>query len=153
MADMMADHDFIFKPGLWVGEGKVTFSASPDRVRFYTKWTFESQIDHAMAWHQHVELEGGDSNVYNTFRFFNIQPDTFEVELSNELLGSVCGKGLIDQRTIAWEFRGNPEFEGFEVYERQENGDFMLHAEYSSLDQIRTIIDGRIWEKSIKGKE
>jgi hypothetical protein len=66
------------------------------------------------------------------------------------MLGSVQGKGIIDAKTIAWEFRGHPDFEGFEVYELQENGDFMLHAEYSSLDQIRTIIDGRIWKKATK---
>lgn len=144
----MAVHDFIFKPGLWVGEGKVTFSASPDRIRFYTKWTLEKEKESQLIWHQHVELEGGESNVYNTFRFSNIKPDTFAVELNNELLGTVLGKGIIDRKTIAWEFRGHPEFEGFEVYELQDNGDFMLHAEYSSLDQIRTIIDGRIWKKA-----
>jgi hypothetical protein len=144
----MTDHDFIFKSGLWVGEGKVTFSASPDRIRFYTKWTQEKEKAPDLFWNQHVELEGGESNVYNTFRFFNVKPNSFEVELNNELLGTVVGKGLIEPKTIAWEFRGHPEFEGFEVYELQENGDFMLHAEYCSLDQIRTIIEGRIWKKS-----
>jgi hypothetical protein len=38
-------------------------------------------------------------------------------------------------------------FEGFEVYEQQENGDYFLHAEYGSPDQFRTIIEGLIWRK------
>ena len=146
----MTIHDFIFKPGLWVGEGKVTFSASPERVRFYTKWTIEKEAEDEIVCQQHVEMEGGESNVYNTFVFSNIQKDSFNVELSSEILGSVQGKGLIDKKTIAWEFRDHPEFQGFEVYELQDNGDFMLHAEYSSTDQIRTIIDGRVWKKAVK---
>lgn len=141
---------FIFKPGLWIGEGKVTFSASPESVRFYTKWTVEKENNKQIICQQHVEMEDGESNVYNTFIFSNLLPHSFSVELSNELLGSVQGTGLIDDKTIAWEFRGHPEFEGFEVYELQDNGDFMLHAEYSSMDQIRTIIDGRIWKKAVK---
>lgn len=146
----MVIHEFIFNPGIWVGEGKVTFSASPDLVRFYTKWTIENENQQAITCHQHVEMEGGESNVYNTFVFSQIKPQSFSVELVNELLGPVQGKGIIDSKTIAWEFRNHSEFEGFEVYELQENGDFMLHAEYSSVDQVRTIIDGRIWKKVLK---
>lgn len=144
----MSTFDFIFKPGIWVGEGKVTFSASPEKVRFYTKWTIEKEVKKTITCQQHVEMEGGESNVYNTFTFSEITPKTFKVELISELLGSVHGTGLIDDKTIAWEFRGHPEFEGFEVYHFQENGDFVLHAEYSSMDQIRTIIDGKVWKKS-----
>lgn len=146
----MSQFDFIFKPGLWIGQGKVTFSASPETVRFYTKWTIEPEKNQQIVCHQHVEMEGGDSNVYNTFVFSNVLHNAFSIELTNELLGTVQGKGILDGKTLAWEFRGHPEFEGFEVYELQENGDFMLHAEYSSTDQIRTIIDGRIWKKAAK---
>lgn len=144
----MFNHEFMFKPGVWVGEGGVTLSASPERLRFYTKWTVDSGKNHVMLCHQHVEMEGGKSNVYNTFAISDVLPISFSIELSNELLGIVHGKGLTDKKTIAWEFRGHLEFEGFEVYELQDNGDYNLHAEYSSVDQIRTIIDGRIWKKS-----
>jgi hypothetical protein len=70
------------------------------------------------------------------------------MELENELLGKVKGAGVIDEKTIAWEFHGTGGLEGFEVYELQDNGDYMMHAEYSSPDQFRTIIDGRIWKKN-----
>lgn len=144
----MSNHDFMFKPGLWVGEGKVTFSVSPERLRFYTKWNVSNGENNRMLCHQQVEMEGGESNVYNDFTISNVQLTSFSIELSNELLGIVKGKGLIDAKKIAWEFRGHPEFEGFEVYELQDNGDYNLHAEYSSIDQLRTIIEGRIWKKS-----
>lgn len=97
---------------------------------------------------QQVEMEGGEENVFNNFAFSDIHPDSFAVELTSGILGTVTGKGVIDTKTLAWEFRNFPEFEGFEVYELQENGDYMLHAEYASAEQIRTIIDGRIWRKA-----
>lgn len=144
----MSNLNFIFKPGLWLGEGNITFSASPEMVHFYTKWTVEEEKNSKIVCHQRVEIEGGESNVYNTFGFFNLFPHSFSVELSSDFLGKAEGKGILDDKTIAWEFRGHLEFEGFEVYELQDNGDFVVHGEYSSPDQIRTIIDGRIWKKS-----
>lgn len=144
----MTNHKFIFSPGQWVGEGKVTFSASPERLRFYTKWNIEKDKGGVIACNQQVEMEGGGDNVYNSFIFLDVQHEAFLVELTSDLLGTVMGKGVIDTKTIAWEFRGHPEFEGFEVYELQDNGDYMLHAEYASSDLVRTIIDGRIWLKA-----
>jgi len=70
-------HDFIFKPGLWVGEGRVTFSASPERLRFYTKWTIEKEIEKTVTSQQRVEMEGGGSNVYNTFILSDMTPVSF----------------------------------------------------------------------------
>lgn len=144
----MNSHKFIFAPGQWIGEGRITFSASTEHLRFYTKWVIENEEKGSVRCQQDVEMEGGEDRVFNGFLFSNILPNSFAIELTNELLGSVTGKGVIDSKTIAWEFRGHPEFEGFEVYELQENGDYMLHAEYATTEQFRTIIDGRIWKKA-----
>jgi hypothetical protein len=146
----MAKHDFIFSPGHWIGEGRITFSASPDRLRFYTKWLIEEDKDNSIHCLQYVEMDTGEERISNKFAFSNILPRSFDVELSSEMIGSVHGKGIIDEKTIAWEFRGHPDFEGFEVYELQDNGDYMMHAEYALPGQFRTIIDGRIWKKSTK---
>lgn len=145
----MFSHDFIFKPGLWIGEGKVTFSASPEVLRFYTKWTVEKEKDQEIVCLQQVEMGQGESNLFNKFVFSHILSTSFQVELTSELLGTVQGKGIMDSKMIAWEFHGHAEFEGVEVYQMQDNGDYLLHAEYSSVDQFRTIIDGRIWKKAV----
>lgn len=149
-------HKFIFTPGQWVGEGRITFSISPDRFRFYTKWTIEKNAKGIITCQQQVEMEGREESLVNTLTLTNIKPEGFDIELDNGILGLIPGKGVIDPHTIAWEFRGHPDFEGFEVYELQEDGggDYMLHAEYSSVENFRTIIDGRIWckdEKKEKG--
>lgn len=153
----MTKHAFIFEPGQWIGEGRVRFSSSPDEIKFYTKWnipdvkTGGTSTDRQTIYcFQQVEMRGTNEQVLNQFCFSEITPLGFLIELENELVGKVRGKGVIEPKTIAWEFRGHSNFEGFEVYELLENGDYMLHAEYSSLDQFRTIIDGRIWKKVSK---
>lgn len=144
----MTQHDFIFQPGQWIGEGKITFSSSPEHLHFYTKWMIAPPTDHHIHCQQKVETQGSDDQVLNDFKVSDASASSFRIELKNEHVGKVVGQGVIDAKTIAWEFRGNNQIEGFEVYELQDNGDYMVHAEYSSSDQFRTIIDGRIWKKS-----
>lgn len=143
----MIEKDFIFTPGFWLGEGKISFSASPEFIKFYTKWQITEEAPGIMAATQVVEMHGMEEQVINTFTFKDISSTTFTVFLENNLVGSVVGKGIRDGHTIAWEFRNQSIFEGFEVYEQQENGDYFLHAEYGSPDQFRTIVEGLIWRK------
>lgn len=144
----MNKHDFIFKNGVWIGEGKVKFSTSLEQIHFYTKWKIQVVDKHESRAEQQVEMRGGGENVVNYFTFSHIKDSGMAVALENEILGSASGKGVIDDKKIAWEFLQHSDFEGFEVYELQENGDYLLHAEYVSTDQHRTTIDGRIWKKN-----
>lgn len=141
-------HQFLFQPGYWIGEGKITFSGSSEHIRFYTRWMIGDKNEGEIVCNQQVEMQGSEELITNCFILTDVKENSFQISISNELIGEVKGKGIVDQKTIAWEFRGQGAMEGFEVYEIQENGDYMLHAEYSSPDQFRTIIDGRIWLKS-----
>ena len=145
----MEKHQFIFTPGVWIGEGKITFSTSPEHVNFYVKWIING-LNEQKKIHseQQVEMQGVEENTFNAVVFSEISQNEFKISLENHLLGKIHGKGVIDEKTIAWEYRGDPEFEGFELYELQDNGEYSLHAEYTSTDQYRTIIDGRVWKKS-----
>lgn len=144
----MNAHQFLFVAGIWIGEGKVTFTGTPEHIHFYTKWTINPPEKNGIIAKQEVEMRGGGENVINHFHFTDVTSDTFFLTLQNELLGKANGNGVIEAKKIAWEIRNHPDFEGFEVYELQDNGDYMVHAEYISPDQHRTTIDGRIWKKS-----
>jgi len=96
---------------------------------------------------QLVEMQDLHEHLVNTFTFFDIQESTYSVCLENENVGKIYGKGLRDEKIIAWEFRGQIAFEGFETYEKQENGDYFIHAEYGSPSEFRTIIEGLVWRK------
>lgn len=147
----MNPHKFLFTPGRWLGGGKITFSSSNELIRFYTSWAIEEEAESKIFCRQRVEMQQVNETVNNSFLIYDITQNAFKVDLENELFGSVSGAGIFDAETIAWEFHGTTTqdnlFEGFEVYNLQEDGDYMVHAEYSSAELFRTIIDARIWMK------
>lgn len=146
-------HDFLFKPHIWIGEGKITFSYSPDFVKFYTRWHVQTESEGLIKAIQTVEMKGVQEHVVNEFTFKSITSSTFSVSLENDMVGMVLGKGILDPTKISWEFAPGQSIEGFEVYELQENGDYFLHAEYLSPDQYRNTIEGLIWKKSTEGEK
>ena len=142
-------HLLLFSKGLWIGEGKISFSASPDHIRFFTKWSYIDQTDPIFhRWEQVVEMQGNEESIKNSYSITPLTDTTFSISLENEVIGKAIGKGVIETNKIAWEIRNPDTFQGFEVYELQENGDYMVHAEYAAQDNFRTLIDGRIWLKS-----
>lgn len=142
-------HLFIFKPGIWIGEGTISFSMSPTKVKFFTRWEVVDLGEKGSQCRQAVELQGVDEHVINQYSFTKPEELEFEVVLENELVEKVKGHGFIENNKIAWEFREGGAFEGFEVYELGENGLYHMHAEYASSDQFRTVIDGQIWKKHV----
>lgn len=140
--------DFIFTPGTWLGEGKISFSASPEFIKFYTKWEISEAAPLIMQARQVIQMQGIEEKTVNDYIFKDIHSDSFKVIIENEALGSAEGLGITNEKMIAWEFNKPSTFEGFETYERKENGDFFLHAEYGTNDHYRTIIEGLIWRKS-----
>lgn len=116
-------------------------------IRFYTRWTVESRNKATIIARQLVEIQGAEESILNSFTLSTVTDEKFNIQLENDLVGKIKGTGLYDTQSIAWEFRGNPSFEGFEVCRLEDNGDYSVHAEYASIDAHRTTIDGRIWLK------
>lgn len=143
----MTHHEFLFVPGRWVGQGKITFSNSNDLLRFYTSWMLTPGNEGEMYCNQLVELQGVDEQILNSLKVYEITANDFKIDLESAPNGIAKGKGVIDLKTIAWEFHGTGSIEGFEVYELQDNGDYMVHAEYSIAGLFSTCVDGRIWRK------
>ncbi|SCA62688.1 Uncharacterized protein SCG7086_AC_00300 [Chlamydiales bacterium SCGC AG-110-P3] len=143
----MSGHDFIFTTGEWLGKGQVAFSASEDTIRFNTLWQVVKADGGDISLHHEVELVGVPEKVVNELEVSSVTSSGFAICLSNDMIDKVHGKGIIEDRRIAWEFRGKPGFEGFEIYNLCDDGSYEVHAEYLSSDQFRTIIDGHIWKR------
>ncbi len=80
---------------------------------------------------------------------YNLTSGEFAIELENQALGKVTGKGLVNDKVIAWEFRiVEIGFEGFELYEKQDEKNYLMRAEYATSDQFRTLIQGRVWQQT-----
>lgn len=143
----MIKHPFIFNPGNWIGEGKITLNMVEDQLKFNTSWGVENR-DFAgkITCGQNIQIEGLAENMRNDLTFFDVGSKTFSVEMENPNIGRIVGTGVYDDKTIGWEFRNNDmEFEGYETYTLQDDGSYMMRGEYITSDQFRTMIEARIW--------
>lgn len=150
----LTKHTFLFNPQHWVGDGTITFNEFGHGLKFYTQWKVLEISKDQISCTQEIEVEGLMDKTQNRFILSGIKNNTFIITLENESLGRVVGKGVYDDKTVAWEF-SNKElgFEGFEVYEVQADGNYITRGEYISIDQLRTIIEGKIWKKQSGAKE
>jgi hypothetical protein len=143
-------HTFIFSPSSWLGEGKIQLSMTEETLPFYTKWTISQKDEQGkIECTQETQVNGLSELMHNQLVFFDFKQGHFSLELDNLSIGKVSGKGLVTDQMIAWEFRV-PEigFEGFETYEKQPDNTYLMHAEYATDDQLRTVIKGKIWQKT-----
>ncbi|WP_194847681.1 hypothetical protein [Candidatus Neptunochlamydia vexilliferae] len=151
---MSKKHSFILKPGPWLGEGKISLSMAEEAMPFFTRWKVpepdeKGRIDSL----QEIQISGLQDMMQNQFSFYDITPKGFQIELQNQSLGKVVGKGMINEKLIGWEFRlDHLGFEGFEFYEKGEAPDtYLLHAEYATNDDFRTVIHGKVWRPVEEG--
>ena len=141
---------FIFSPGIWLGEGTITFATSPDIIKFYTKWEISENNQSCIHAKQVVEMQGIKEKVVNHFIFTDFTDTSFSVCLESEAMGRVQGLGAITPVLLRWEIiQSDVSSQGFETYELQDNGTYCLHAEYKSTDPYQTTVDGLIWKKGV----
>jgi hypothetical protein len=142
----MFNHTFIFSPGLWLGEGKITLNMVEEELFFGTKWSvqntdFAGKVNCA----QEIQIQGLPEQMRNELIFHAFQGKAFQVDMENQNVGKITGTGIFDEKMIAWEFRNNVNFEGYETYSLQEDGSYLMKGEYVTNDQFRTQIEARIW--------
>jgi len=145
----MFNHMFIFSPGTWMGEGKIVLNMVEEELFFGTHWAvqntdFSGKVNCA----QEIRIQGLPENMRNDLTFYDFQAKTFSVDMENQNVGHIIGSGVFDEKMIAWEFRNNENFEGYETYVLQEDGSYTMKGEYITSDQFRTQIEARIWMHS-----
>ncbi|MFI5334674.1 MAG: hypothetical protein ACHQT8_05880 [Chlamydiales bacterium] len=148
----MQKHDFIFSPCAWIGDGKIQLNMVDEELGFVTKWTVsERDPTGKIQCVQEIQVKGLSDVMHNEFSISNLTANNFSIEMENPAIGKIMGTGLISPAVIGWEFRV-PEigFEGFEFYEKQDDGSYLMRAEYASSDQYRTLIRGKVWVQTKK---
>ena len=146
----MSAHSFILSPSQWLGEGKIVLNMVEEELSFFTRWNVSNKDPSGLIeCVQEIQVKGLSDIMMNQFVFTNLSPNSFTIELENQALGKIVGTGVINDKVIGWEFR-LPElgFEGFEFYEKQPDNSYLMHAEYSTSDQFRTLIKGKVWRPS-----
>lgn len=147
----MKHHPFLFTPITWLGQGQISLSMAQEELTFFTRWTVNHvDTDGKITCAQEIQIKGLSDIMHNDFLLFDLKEGSFTIDLENEALGRVTGKGLIDEKMIAWEFRVEDlGFDGFEIYEKQDDKNYNLRAEYATGDQFRTLIKGKLWQKNL----
>ncbi len=140
-------HPFLLSPGVWIGEGEITFLQSPNKLKFYTRWRIDPSDQGIINCVQEIELHGLEQVNENRLIITDVGESGFKISVENELMGKLSGKGVWDPVRLAWELRDQPGMEGFEVYELLPTGEYQFHAEYSS-PPFKTLISGKLWMKS-----
>lgn len=143
-------HLFIFTPGTWFGEGKITLSMVEEELPFSTSWTVQNKdFVGKISCAQEIQIQGLSENMRNELAFYDFQIKGFSVDMENQNVGRIVGNGVFDDKIIGWEFRNNDmNFEGFETYSLQSDGSYMMKGEYVTSDQFRTQIEARLWPQS-----
>lgn len=142
----MESGHFIDQLGVWLGRGTLSISAVAEVLGLAVRWTVESASEGQIYALQEIEMKGEGTPLQNRYRFFDMTPESFRIELENEFVGKVLGTGVIDKKRFAWEFRDSGSgFEGVEVYEKQSDNTYRFCANFLSQDQLKTSVEGVMW--------
>jgi len=125
-------------------------SAVSEELAFFTRWTVATVDGNGLIeCTQEVQVKGLSDVMRNEFVMYNFANGAFTIDLENQALGRITGKGLINEKVIAWEFRVEEiGFDGFEIYEKEDDKNYSVRAEYATTDQFRTLIQGRVWQQT-----
>ncbi len=145
----MSHHHFLLSPGCWLGQGNIQLSLVAEELSFATLWNIGSpDSEGRIECTQEIQIKGLSDVMRNQFNIFDMNCGEFQIQLENDALGRVTGKGVINDKIIAWEFRVEEiGFEGFELYEKEDEENYLMRAEYATEDQFRTLIRGKVWKK------
>lgn len=151
----MENHLFLFQPLSWLGEGHIKLNMVDEELSFFTRWTVNPcNGSQEIECVQEIQVKGMAEIMHNHFVIKELLSSKFAIELENQALGKIQGSGVINDKIIAWEFRVKDlGFEGFEFYEQQPDNSYLMRAEYSTSDQFRTIISGKLWQPVKGGRE
>jgi hypothetical protein len=146
----MTQHPFLLTPNTWLGQGKIQLNMVSEELAFFTRWTVSGvDGDGRIECAQEIQVKGLSDIMHNAFLIHNFTGSEFFIDLENQALGRVTGKGLVNDQVIAWEFRVEEiGFEGFELYEKKDDKNYIMRAEYATNDQFRTLIQGRLWQQT-----
>jgi hypothetical protein len=144
------NHDFIFGADEWLGEGTIRLSMSEEPLHFVTRWKRHAEdASGIIEVIQEVQIKGINEMMINHFTFSQFDSKKMNIILENNTVGKVEGIGVVNAHVIGWEFnRPDVHFQGFEFYEKQNENQYLMKAEYSSDDEYRTFISGKIWKKN-----
>lgn len=146
----MKQHEFLLSPSSWMGQGKIKLNMVAEELVYFTRWDIGNpDAAGRIGCFQEIQIKGLSDIMHNQFTIYNLNSGEFAIDLENQALGKIVGKGVINEKIIAWEFRiEEMGFDGFEFYEKIDEKNYLMRAEYATSDQFRTMIEGKVWKQA-----
>lgn len=120
------------------------------KLPFHIRWNvFELDDKGRIFCTQEIQVVGLSDCMHSRFSLYDLHATNFAIKLESQSIGKIVGKGIINSTVIGWEFRkGVLGFEGFEIYQMSSDEEiYLLHAEYTTGENFRTIIRGKMRKK------
>lgn len=142
----MDSHLFLLRQGIWLGQGTISIKGVQEKLNYFTRWKVSENDRGVIFCSQEVEIHGSAEKKINHYSFSIPASDRFTLELEGEAFGKVRGKGVINDKVIAWEVLGEDDIcNGFEIFERENSERYKTFAEFGRDDHTGTLIKGSIW--------
>ena len=125
-----------------------------EKIPFIVKWMVPSfkPEDPYLELIQQIQIKGHSEVMTNNFTFKDFEKHRFSIILESDNIGQVMGPGHIKSDWIGWEFKENLiGFDGYEYYQHQGDGHYIMEAEYSTSDDLRTVMRGKLWKHTKAG--
>jgi hypothetical protein len=145
-------HHFLFKEGLWLGEGVVQLNLVKEPLKFYSRWQIDMPEPGKIKCTQEIEVAGLSDRMHNVFYMDKLPSDKLKIKLENHSVGQIMAQGLFDEKLIAWEYEKDPNiaFEGYELFQKEDDEKYAFKAEFMAEDQLRSKIEGKLWKAKEK---
>ncbi|MBB64242.1 MAG: hypothetical protein CMO81_04190 [Waddliaceae bacterium] len=143
-------HTFLLEPGVWQGNGTLLFKGTPEKWPIFIRWEIHKGAPLLIDALLTIDISSLSTVHHYRYKIIPGEDEKkFQIRLQNEVIGNLEGKGIIDQKYIAWDFH-DPKlpYEGLERYLLLENGGYRIASEFCSTDQTRLQITGEIHQKT-----
>jgi len=105
------------------------------------RWDIEEKADGSYLATQKVSIEDLESRE-NRYVISSLEGGEFQLLLSNETVNACTGRGAMNETKIVWEFFYPGTLDGFEIYERLNETEYVFEAEYGKSEEFVTKIKG-----------
>src|SRR5689334_22923900 len=96
-------HEFLLTQSSWIGQGKIKLNMVAEELIFFTRWNI-GDLDGSgrIESMQEIQVKGLSDIMHNQFTIYDVNSGQFSIELENQAIGKITGKGVINEKVIAW---------------------------------------------------
>lgn len=132
----------------WRGEGTLTVSDLEQPIQILISLDLVETSSHfgSLSYEHSLIFQGMNEVVENTYVLHSFEKGKFQIEISNQAWGKILGVGIFTDRFFGFEIGSHEnQFQGYEYYQKTEEGFWSVEGEYVSNGDMRSQVKGFIY--------